>query len=248
MSKVDIVSAAAATTPDAGRVDFCTLTRDIATYYGMDKDPEKEAFIGRIVHDIIDDLNTKKLWRFNLITAADITTVSGTQTYALPADFWRIYNTRKKNDIDYALTAISEHTLDLVFASQNAITGFPYVTADFNIYRDGTLKLFPIPDGVYTITVRYFKLIGKPSGCENLDMPPPFQTVPKYGALARLGAMVGSPMAVYWQARFDEAYQDMNKMDEDIGDEDLRFINIEEMFYRWSYQSPGIRPRFVDLY
>jgi hypothetical protein len=250
MSREDVVIASPATTPDIGRVSFGTMKRDIATFYGLDKDREKEEWIGRLCHDIIDELNMKKLWRFNLITAADITTVSGTSSYTLPTDLWSLYSVRKTDDIDYNLTTMRQHTQEILFESQNSISGYPYVNVVFNIYRDGTIKLFPTPDGVYTISVRYFKLVGKPAvDSDTFDMPPPYQVVIKYGALARLGQMVGETRsATMWERKYQEVFFDMNHRDEDIGDEDLRFVNIEELAVRDSYVNPALRPRFLDFY
>lgn len=236
-------------TPSAGYQAFGEMVRDIATYYGMDQDPSKEAFIGRIVNDIIDDLNTKKLWRFNLVKAADITTTPGTSLYTMPADLWRVYSMRKGDGVDYTITGLQQATFDTLFQSQSAITGFPYTHVDFNIFRDGTFQLWPTPDGNFTITMRYFKLIQKPADpTASIDMPPPYQNVVKYGALARLGALTGQvDTARLWEAKFQEKYLDMNRADEDMGDENLRFINTEEQF-RWNYVAPGARPRWLDFY
>lgn len=250
MSDITVVGTVASTTPATGNITFKTLKSDIATYFGMDKDPEKDAFIGRIVHDIIDDLNSKKLWRFNLIKAATITSTAGKPDYALPADLWQLYSVRKEDDIDYQLTTLRERQFDVLFQSQNNIDGFPYVTALFNIYRDGTLRLFPTPDSTYQFTLRYFQLITKPSSDgEPLDMPSPFQVVCKYGALARLAALVDSRTVGYWENKFGEAYQDANARDEDTGDEDLRFMNVEEMDARnMAFINPALRPRYLDFY
>jgi hypothetical protein len=225
------------------------MKSDIAAYYGMDKDAEKVALVGRMIHDMIDDLNMRKLWRFNLIKAADITTVSGTADYAVPADLWRMYSSRKTNDIDFMISGMQQHSFDVMFQSQNQITGYPYVRADFNIFRDGTVKLFPTPDGVHTISLRYFRLILKPSSdADLLDMPSPFQVVPKWGALAQLAAFVGHQTVGYWQAKYEKAYADMNKSDEVLEDEDLRFVSVEEMAGRTGYDQVGRRPRYLDFF
>jgi hypothetical protein len=204
MSKITTVGTTTTTFPDGGRVQFGALKRKIATFFGLDRDSSKEAWIGELVKDVIDDLNRKKLWRFNLIEASDFSSVAGTSSYDLTtiaSDIWKVYNLRKSSDVDYTLTTVRQSVFDALFQSQSGITGFPYVRTDFNIYRDGTLDMFPTPDGVYTFTLRYFKLIGKPSGDENtLDMPTPYQNVPAYGALARVAAMVGHHTLGYWEA------------------------------------------------
>ncbi len=228
------------------------MAADVAVELGMDGDDNKVAFIKRKMYDVIDDLNLERLWQFNLIQAADITSTGGTSDYAVPADLWRIYSVRKSNDIDYLLTTLQQKNFDVIFQSQNNITGFPYVDVNFNIYRDGTIKLFPTPDGVYTFELRYFRLIPKPTADnEFLDMPSPFQKAPKYGALARMWAMVDhSVHAVrYWENKYQEITLKMKRSDEEPGDENLRFIAGEEMDARnLAYINPALRPRYLDFY
>jgi len=235
-------------TPSAGTVLFSTLKTDIATYYGLDKDPDKVGWIGRQAHDVIDDLNRKKLWRFNLIASDNITTVSGTDTYSLPSNLFKLYSVRKQDSIDFLLSGLEQRMFDILFQSQSGITGYPYLNVSFNLFRDGTLKLFPTPDGTYTILIRYFRLISKPGDDEFLDIPEPYQSVLKYGTLARIAMLVGEDPR-YWEGKFQEAYQEMNLADEDDGDQDLRLINIDEIRSRGTdYLSPNVRPRFLDLY
>lgn len=239
------------TTPSTGRKTFGQMVSDVAATFGLDGDSEKEAQIGRRIHNIIDELNMKRLWQFNLIKAADITTVSGTANYSVPSDFWKAYNTRKSDGLDYTLDGISRSNKDIIFSSQNGITGYPFVRVDFNVFRDGTFELFPTPDGAYTIVLRYFRLIAKPSAAgEYFDMPPPYQVVPEYGACAHAAALVGSNMVSYWDKKYDNAVELMEKSDEDqIGDEQLRFVSIEEIAARgYSYMSPSARPRFLDMW
>lgn len=247
------VAAAATTTPSGDQKTLGQMATDVATFFGLDKNPEKDAFIRRVIHSIIDDLNRKKLWGFNLITASDFSSVAGQATYSLASiasNLWRVYNLRKSSGVDYTLTGIRESLFDTLFQSQSGITGFPYVRVNFNIYRDGTLKLFPTPDAVYTFTLRYFRLIPHPNGDGTfLDMPSPYQSVVEYGACARIAALSNSETLGYWQGLFDRSYEEMNEMDENQGDEDLRLINIEEMDSRAAgWANPGLRPRFLDLY
>lgn len=235
------------TFPNTGKQCFGEMKEKIAKYYGLDKDPEMLEFVGDAIYDIIDELNSFKLWQFNLIQAADITSVSGTADYAVPADLWRIYSMRKSDDIDYMLTGLPQYKFDVIFQSQNLIEGYPYVRTDFNIYRDGTIKLFPTPDGQYTFQLRYFKIIPKPaSDSECFDMPSPFQQMIKHGARGLLAAFVERPAAMqFWHGKYEQQKEDARTSDEDIGDEDLRFLNVEEFTSRHSsYLNPALRPRY----
>ena len=244
------VTQASGTTPGSGTVPFQQVKSDIAVNFGLDNDPDKVAWIGRTFCDVIDDLNRKKLWRFNLIAGDEFQTVAGVSDYAIPSDLWGIYSTRKQDEIDFLMTGLRQRNLDVMFQSQNGITGYPYVTANFNLFRDGTIKLFPIPDAAYTMLIRYFKLIPYPTDNGFLDVPRPYQSVPKYRTLSRVAEMLGqSSSALYWEALYQTAYDEMNSMDEDDGDEDLRFISIDEMRGRGTdYINPNVRPRFLDLY
>jgi hypothetical protein len=240
--------AASGTTPGAGDRTLNQIADDIAQLFGLDGDPKKVALCKHMVWDVLDDLNRKKLWRFNLIASDTITSTAGVGTLTMPANIFKLYQTRKTSGVDYTLDTLREHTANILFTSQSGITGFPYAQIDFNLYRDGTIRLFPVPDAAYDFVVRYFQLIGKPGDAEFLDMPRPYQTVPKYGACARIAAMFDKGALTYWEGKFQEAYGEMNAMDEDTGDEFLRFINIEELSGRTSYTNPAARPRFIDLY
>jgi hypothetical protein len=227
---------------------FNQMISDLAILFGLDGDDEKEAWIGRQVKLIIDELNAVKLWRFNLVEAAEITAVAGQSTYSLPADLWRQYSARKTNDIDYSLSHLRQYGFDTMFQSQNNITGFPYIYVTFNIYRDGTFELFPQPEGGETILLRYYRLISEPGTSDFLDLPKPYQQVPFYGAAANVAQFVGQNPA-HWTQKFELGKLQMIESDEDEGDENLRFLNIEEYGDRnASFVNPALRPRFLDFY
>ncbi len=253
MSELPVASSIS-TIPTGDRKTLGQMVTDIATMFGLQGATDKEAMIRRIIHSIIDDLNRRKLWRFNLLTAADFTSTSGDGTYDLTTiapDLWRVYSLRKTSDIDYLLTGVQQRLFDTIFQSQNSITGYPYIRHEFNLYRDGTLRLFPVPDGVYTFQLRYFRLIPHPNGDGTfLDMPSPYQSVVEYGACHRAAAMADQKQHVrdYWKGEYEQAYQEMNEQDEWSDEEDLRMIHVEELSARGSYLSPNARPRWLDLY
>lgn len=248
---VESSSAGSGVTPSAGDTTFGQMKSDVAAFYGMDQDSAKTALAGRVIYDIIDELNMKQVWIFNLVTSPDIVTVQGTSTYTLPTDFWKTYNARKTSDIDYQLDIVRQKQFDTMFVSQNNINGYPYVVVIRNTFRDGTVQLFPIPDAGYTFNIKYFKFITKPaSDTTYLDLPTPYQVVLKYGALSRFGALNHqADLMQYWQRLFDQAYADMKASDEDLGDETaLRMMNIEEIAGRSSYINPSVRPRAYDMF
>lgn len=237
------------TFPGSGDETFGALKHDICAFYGQEDDFSKLELAGRTVRRIIDDLNRKQIWIFNLVTSSPITTVSGQPTIALPSDFWKTYNSRKTDSIDFSLGSMRQSDFDMRFQSQANITGYPYAFVIKNTFRDGTVQLFPTPGAAYTISIRYFKLISKPSAdTDLLDLPRPFQTVPYYGALSQMGILNSdADQANYWKTMFDQAYFEMKTSDEDMGDEALRFMNIEEG-NQYSYLSPNSRPRAYDFF
>jgi hypothetical protein len=227
---------------------FSQMAKDIAKRFGIDGDDEEELYVRRQIELVIDELNTMKLWRFNLLESATITGQAGQSDYALPANLWRMYNARKTNDIDYSLSHLRQYGYDTLFQSQNNITGHSYIYVTFNIYRDGTMELFPQPEGGEEYVVRYFQLISKPSTDETLDIPEPYQMVPEYGASALVASYVDQDTK-FWTMKYEQGKQMMIDDDEDEGDENLRFINIEEYDARnMAFINPALRPRYLDFY
>lgn len=250
---VGVVGATAAPpTPSAGDIKFRRMKERVAAAFGFITDPTKVEQAGDFIREIIDDLNRLQCWNFMLVTSSPITTTQGVPSYALPSNFWKIYNARKTNDVDYQLDVLRQKTFDTIFLSQRVIQGQPYVMAIRNTFRDGTISLFPTPDGVHTLTLNYFRPIPKPtSNDEYLDMPTAYQSVVLNGARARMGAIAGAAQANvrdWWQGLYEQGVAQMQRSDDDIGDEDLRFVNVEEVASRWSYQNPASRPRHYDLF
>lgn len=253
MSDGDVVVASASATvcPAAGDITFGRMKSDVAEFFGMDQDPKKVDLAGRVIRQVIDDLNRKQVWDFNIVTSPDITTVVGQAEYTVPGDFWKLYNARKTSDLDYMLTTMHRRNFDVQFQSQINITGFPYVLHIKNTFRDCSISVFPAPDGIYTLNINYFKLIGRPTeDSDELDIPQPYQTVVQYGALERFGLLNDRiDLAGYWGKMFREAYDEMKRSDENLGDEDLRFMNIEEIASRGlNFLNPAARPRAYDLW
>ena len=249
MSELTVTSNADSTTPKTGKITYKQMRYSILKDFGHDKDTEMDELCKLAIGEIIDRVNLKRRWKFNLIKASDITTSAGTSEYSVPSDLWGIYSTRKTDDIDFLISGLGQYTKDRIFMSQNNITGYPYVRTEFNIYRDGKIELFPIPDGVYTVSLRYFRLLLKPTVDDSpLDMASPYQAMIQAAARARF-SLVSKDMNLYkaWDKEFQEIYLDAKLADEDVGDEDLRFINTEEGD-RYSYVNPSVRPRWLDFF
>lgn len=247
-----IVPAADQTFPGSGTLTFAQLKSDIGRISGILDDPGMLELAGRFVNDVVDDLNRRQTYLFNLVTSPTITTVPGQQAYSIPDDFLRVYNARKTDGIDYQLTILGQKTFDTLFVSQRNINGLPYTLNIRNAFRDGTVSLFPTPDGVYQISVNYFKLIPRlTQDSDTLDMPVQFESIVAHGARSRMLATLSQyDGAKYWNELYEQGYQVMKRFDEDdSGDEELRFIQIEEILSRsYSFINPASRPRALDLF
>jgi hypothetical protein len=248
-----IITTTPTTTPAGNHVTLGQMVSDVAEWYGFSGDNEREGLCRRAIQGAVHDLNRKRLWRFNLIEAASFNTVVGTATYSLTTiapQLWRVYNLRNSSAPDYTLMGTQQGTYDMMFQSQSGVTGAPFARVDFNIYRDSTIKIQPAPDGVYSMTLRYFKVIDTPTDdTAGLDLPQPYQTIPKYQALYHMGLYVGSREADRWKGEYEQGVKDMEMMDDDTGDEILRFYNVEEVMSNAAqYGNLSSRPRYLDFY
>lgn len=251
MAGTIVVPSVGATFPGSGTKSLAQIRGDIATIAGVKDDPAMEALATKFLNDIIDDLNRRQSWLFNLITGPNITTVAGTSEYDLPADFARAYSVRKQDAIDFTLSMIGQKNFDTRFQSQAQISGLPFLAVVKNTFRGGVIQLFPTPDGVYTISLNYFKLIGRfTQDSDTLDLPLQYESVVTNGAQAKMMATVSQfEAAKYWSDLFERDYQYMKRDDENAGMEDdgLRFVNIEEG-QGINYLAPASRPRAYDFF
>lgn len=92
------------------------------------------------------------LWFNEEISTAS--TVNAQQYYALPSDFMRDRSlTCLVTVTAYPLKRRTHHTLDKWFINSTNFTGYP---GDYSIYQQ-QIRLYPIPNGVYTLTLSYIK-------------------------------------------------------------------------------------------
>ena len=92
---------------------------------------------------------------------ATASTTSGTQYYALPTDFLDIDSiTITVNSNTYKLTLRLYDRLEDWFVASSTYTGQP---TDFAIYQE-QIRLYPVPNGTYTLTISYHKKLTALSG------------------------------------------------------------------------------------
>ena len=96
-------------------------------------------------------------------------------------------------------------------------------------------------------------MIARPTDLNSfIDMPQPYQSIPKFLALSHMAQFVGDSarsQGEYWKREYEQAYQEMNEMDEGVDDEHLRFVSGEEIAaMARSYINPNGRPAYLDMF
>jgi hypothetical protein len=99
-----------------------------------------------------------------LLDTESYTTSNGTASYALPSDFSRLYNV-EIFDADGVLMPLAAETLIGYDTKAPSQTGRPQLY----VIEGSSLKLWPVPDGAYTIRVRHYRKPASLSGA--LDEP-----------------------------------------------------------------------------
>lgn len=84
-------------------------------------------------------------------------TASGTEYYAVPSDFKDLDSlTITVNSWTYQLNQRSYDELEDSYVSNTTYTGYP---TDYAIYQE-QIRLYPIPNGTYTLTMSYQRTLG----------------------------------------------------------------------------------------
>jgi len=104
------------------------------------------------IQSAIDFYETQRFW-FNE-TRSTIATVDGTEYYDLPTDFLEMDTLGITiSSRYYQLVAKTHDYLDQINWGAGTWKGFPYFYSLF----DNDIRLYPIPDGAYTLTLTYLK-------------------------------------------------------------------------------------------
>jgi hypothetical protein len=161
---------------------------------------------------------------------ATITTATGVSTYELPADDIRVHSL---GDSETA-TALDDVGVDAIDQSDTS-QGRP---AAFALYG-GELLLYPTPDGVYSLELRFEReaWLLQDDG-DTLPLPDAYADLPVNYARARLFEREDDfEAAQAWQARFESELLELRS---DLGRQDrTRRRQIGGM-----WQVPAVAPRF----
>ena len=128
----------------------------------------------QFIRDRINEGEKKLLAEIDMrvaFTATSVSASSGYTTYYLPSNFQRVYNVTLEQS-DGTVVALEETPfteLDLLNRDQ---TGQPKRYALASQGGDNTITLWPVPDGSYTVAVRYYGLPGEMSAGDDTPLIP----------------------------------------------------------------------------
>ena len=126
----------------------------------------------------------------------DLSTVAGTATFGLPADFAKIRSMRR-TDLGRELEAVELRDIDRSVITQ----GTPYAYA-----QDGVnIHLYPTPDQAYPLELRYWKIpVALSADTDVPTIPPDYHNLLIYSACAEgYRAEDDHQTAQQWQALYD---------------------------------------------
>lgn len=120
--------------------------KDECLNYGFSSTRYRTRF-GQWLNDAQNEV-CRRVFVRELLDTATVSTSSGTATYSLPADFVRVTQLLL-NDEKLSVDPVSIEW----FATLSAASGTPRMYA----LDEGGLNLYPTPDGVYALTLRYYR-------------------------------------------------------------------------------------------
>lgn len=135
------------------------LTNDIISDMAKEGEDGITAAVSTAISQSIRHYETRPWWF--LETQDTVATVSGTEYYDLPSDMasTELTITIDVNNHTYPLIKRGMQMLDDWFVKSAVFTGYP---TDYAIWKS-QIRLYPVPNGAYTLTRNYWKNLGAPS-------------------------------------------------------------------------------------
>jgi hypothetical protein len=164
----------------------------------------------RFINDANREICNRYQWDF-MESSANLSTVIGTQNYTLSgiaSDLQQVVNLRITSPDTYEgwLAPMTAEDFDRYNADP---TSQANGTPTHYYFWNNSVYLFPVPDQVYTIQVRYIKVPTTLTTADQPDIPEEFQEVVTLGALYR---------AMQTNDNFDQALVIKNQMDTQVVD------------------------------
>src|SRR3990167_4619438 len=171
-------------------------------------------------------------WRFMKTNASNITLINGTATYALPTNlkavtYARLLDTNGKQD--HELTYVPDDVFTHWMTDQEH-TGQPLYYNASNVFGDGLVTLYPVPDASavtnWTLDVEYFKRIPViTDDAWAIDVPEEVNLVLTAGGQMYLleERDKSSPVLPVKIAEYGRVFGELKAMDRRVHDERPRF-------------------------
>lgn len=136
----------------------------------------------------------------NLLDKNTIQTVGGTASYAIPANYQRLYNVYLTEASGQVLPLYAEPVQE--FDTQAPASGQPTRYC----IEGNNLRLYPKPDGVYNITIRYYRLPAELVNANDVPEAPPeyWDLMVNFALWHCFERENDYTAAQYHKARFDE--------------------------------------------
>lgn len=136
----------------------------------------------------------------NLLDKNTFQTAGGTASYALPANFQRLYNVYLTEASGQVLPLYAEPLQE--FDTQPPASGQP---VRYCIEKNN-LRLYPAPDGVYNVTIRYYRLPAELVNANDVPEAPPeyWDLMVNFALWHCFERENDYTAAQYHKARFDE--------------------------------------------
>lgn len=116
--------------------------------------PMSDAFVDESINEALAELVdlVGDVFQDHFLTTATVATVAGTQTVNLPSDFYDLRALDRQVSTDQHVPL---RRIQLLQATRYGGRGTPRGYMLHGGASPGTIRLFPIPDGVYTLRVTY---------------------------------------------------------------------------------------------
>lgn len=160
------------------------------------------ATLTELLNDAYEDVWGREAWPFRDGQTTE-NTAAGTATLTLPADFGKAVSLVID---DLALNLIPKRLdeLEHQFSGDLTYQGLPM----YYYFIGSTLKLYPVPDGVYTVTISYVKSFTPLVNGTDTPALPSNHRVVLLGALASAYDMEDdTDLAVRFEGRFENRLQ-----------------------------------------
>lgn len=201
----------------------------VATALGGQGDANILTIAGYALQASMSYISGKKDWNWSLTPATDIAVLGGTQDYALPVDFKKVYDARFSGERELGWCDLREYNR----ADWNQASGMArwYSVLSYGTPRLDYIRLLPVPSTAHTLKLVYFRNILMPTAdATTLDVPGVYENMVIWLGKAYLLADRDAENArtAFWLGRGEEELKGFKADDDYQPDRETRFISAAE--------------------